>query len=104
MLLLQIFFDLFQIQFQEVCGDPSDDGYNLCIAFAANLVELILFNSIGVPLALIRLMEPYVFNNFKKDLRWFLNLVRRKICCSKKKIGQNFCLMIHETKFAKESL
>lgn len=53
-------------------------------------------------MAIIRLLEPHVYNNFKKDLKWLLNKIRFKCCRTKKK--SNFCFTIKETKISKESL
>lgn len=54
---------------------PKDKQW---IAFT---IEVIVFELIGVPLALIRLFEPYVFQTFKKEMGLLAYKARR--CCSR---------------------
>ena len=68
-IILQVAYNQFSLALESLF--PADQQW---IAFT---LEVIVFELIGVPLALIRLFEPYVFQTFKKEVRLLVYKARR---------------------------
>ena len=58
-------------------------------------LQVILFDLIGVPIAMVRFFEPYVYNTFKMELKMFFE----KFYCFKKKDKSKTHKSIKTTQF-----
>ena len=85
LLMLQISLDFFIPEVNSILYYPRNEQLGTFKNIVLT-IEICIFNLIGIPLALIRLLEPYVFSIFKYEVRKFKYWLRSKICCSSRSI------------------